>query len=449
MRLVVGQINKTYIEFDVVRQNIDDCTEVIAIVAYCDSTRLFDICKEAGRRVSFYGRLDHTAPVTSSVLAWFLSARNPNFCCSLFRGGLHAKVIWLKGVGVYIGSANLTENGWVGNVEAGTFTNEDDFTQAFEDDLHSLVDIVHEKSASLTDEIFELVSKIEKRRGAARDADRKDAEWFDKSCPVPKVPPLNSVIKAATGRSQRKDRFLKEWHSTLQLLRSIGYRLRDYRPSWVESQVPDGVHVDQFLHAYYYLQVREGNSQPFDVYYERHRSDPDAALSDQMRWWKVGEYLHENESTFMHDWAPSTKALLAKDKILLLSEEEFTRVVHQVHAMREHATRLDNDVVKLPAAVSYSREEKMDAFARWLFAEKSIGKKTVLETIYFVLYGGSIASLPERIWEATSHSDWKIAHLGLSSLGEMVGWALPEQFPPRNSRTSKALRALGNNVNVY
>lgn len=151
----------------------------------------------------------------------------------------------------------------------------------------------------------------------------------------------------------------------------------------------------------------------------------------------------------MHDWAPSTKALLAKDKILSLSVGEFTRVVYQVHAMREHATRLDNDVVNLPTAATYSREEKMDAFARWLYTEKSSAKKTVLETIYFVLYGGGIASLPERIWEATSNPEWKISHLGLSSLGEMVGWALPEQFPPRNSRTSKALRALGNNVDVY
>ncbi|WP_371200120.1 phospholipase, partial [Ectothiorhodospira sp. PHS-1] len=37
---------------------------------------------------------------------------------------------------------------------------------------------------------------------------------------------------------------------------------------------------------------------------------------------------------------------------------------------------------------------------------------------------------------------------GLSSLGEIVGWARPDEFPPRNMRTSKGLRALGYNVRI-
>lgn len=448
MQLVAGKINKTYIEYNVVREHINDCSEVIAVVAYCDSTRLFDLCKEAGKRVRFYGRLDHSAPVSSNVLGWFLRTRSPSYGCALFRGGLHAKVIWLKGVGVYIGSANLTENGWVGNVEAGTFVSEEEFSESFHDDLLSLVDTVHEKSTPLTDEILEVVLKAEKRRAAAREADKKDADWFDKSCPVPKVPQLNSVVAKDAMSSRRKDGFLKEWNNTLQLLRDIGYRLREYRPGWVSPEVPDGVHVDQFLHAYYYLQVREGNSQPFDVYFERNRTNPEAALLEQMRWWRNGDYVHDNESIFMHEWAPSTMAILAPDKILVITESEFTKLVHQVHAMREHATRLENDLINLPAA-TYTREEKMDAFASWLYAARSGAKKTVLQTINYVLYEGTAVNLPERLWAATTKSEWKIQHLGLSSLGEMIGWALPGQFPPRNSRTSKALRALGNNVDIY
>lgn len=194
--------------------------------------------------------------------------------------------------------------------------------------------------------------------------------------------------------------------------------------------------------------MREGNAQPFAVYFERNKSDAESALIEQMQWWKDGDYRHENESTFMHEWAPSTKSLLAENKLLLLDLAEFTRVVHQVHAMREHATRLENGVVQLPLG-TYSQNEKIDAFARWLYMQRSDAKKGVLETIYFVLYGGDTAGLPNRIWDATRDPQWKIQHLGLSSLGEMVGWALPEKFPPRNSRTSKALRALGNDVEVY
>ena len=49
---------------------------------------------------------------------------------------------------------------------------------------------------------------------------------------------------------------------------------------------------------------------------------------------------------------------------------------------------------------------------------------------------------------AIRSDDWAIPHVGLSSLGEIVGWARPDEFPPRNMRTSKGLRALGYNVRI-
>ncbi|MGS6289529.1 hypothetical protein ACVGWF_24630, partial [Enterobacter asburiae] len=42
-----------------------------------------------------------------------------------------------------------------------------------------------------------------------------------------------------------------------------------------------------------------------------------------------------------------------------------------------------------------------------------------------------------------------IPHIGLSSLGEIVGWARPHEFPPRKMRTSKGLRALRYNAVTY
>jgi hypothetical protein len=53
-----------------------------------------------------------------------------------------------------------------------------------------------------------------------------------------------------------------------------------------------------------------------------------------------------------------------------------------------------------------------------------------------------------RLWNAIRSDDWAIPHIGLSSLGEIVGWARPDEFPPRNMRTSKGLRALGYNVRI-
>jgi len=65
------------------------------------------------------------------------------------------------------------------------------------------------------------------------------------------------------------------------------------------------------------------------------------------------------------------------------------------------------------------------------------------------MHGGPTELLPERLCQGVNDPKWKIDGLGISALGEIVGWALPEQFPPRNGRTSKALKSLGYDVTVH
>jgi hypothetical protein len=67
----------------------------------------------------------------------------------------------------------------------------------------------------------------------------------------------------------------------------------------------------------------------------------------------------------------------------------------------------------------------------------------------WVLYGERPVAIEERIWLATRDAEWKIEHFSLSSIGETIGWARPELYPPRNNRTNKALRALGFDVRLY
>jgi hypothetical protein len=57
---------------------------------------------------------------------------------------------------------------------------------------------------------------------------------------------------------------------------------------------------------------------------------------------------------------------------------------------------------------------------------------------YVVWGNGSVSA---RLWNAIRSDDWAIPHVGLSSLGEIVVWARPDEFPPRNMQTSKGLRA--------
>ena len=64
---------------------------------------------------------------------------------------------------------------------------------------------------------------------------------------------------------------------------------------------------------------------------------------------------------------------------------------------------------------------------------------------YAVWGNGSVSA---RLWNAIRSDDWAIPRIGLSSLGEIVGWARPDEYPPRNMRTNKGLRALGYNVRI-
>ena len=59
----------------------------------------------------------------------------------------------------------------------------------------------------------------------------------------------------------------------------------------------------------------------------------------------------------------------------------------------------------------------------------------MLELLNYVVWGNG--SVSARLWNAIRSDDWAIPHIGLSSLGEIVGWARPDEFPPRNMRTSK------------
>lgn len=85
-------------------------------------------------------------------------------------------------------------------------------------------------------------------------------------------------------------------------------------------------------------------------------------------------------------------------------------------------------------------------FGEWLWRKESRDGKIVLKLLNYVVW--DIGSVATRPWNAIRSDEWAILHIGLSSLGKVVGWARPNEFPPRNMHTSKGLRALGYNVRI-
>ena len=274
---------------------------------------------------------------------------------------------------------------------------------------------------------------------------------FQKTRKIPKLDPLTYVNqKGKSGK--HKERFLKEWYETLQLLRDIGDRVSSdqYRPKWVKSTTPKGVQADQFLHAFYYSQVRKGTKSRHWEFFERNKRNPEVALVDSMQWWGSLETPPNSEDVTINKWSKFLHKKLQEDSLISVSKEQFVEICSCVHAMRDHSLRVSYKSYGLSEPLPQMEiKGRVKYLGEWLFDRKTIEGESVVDTLHYVLYGGAKDQIPERLWEATNSPKWRVPHLGISSIGEIIGWALPTDFPPRNGRTSKALKALGYNVDIH
>lgn len=175
------------------------------------------------------------------------------------------------------------------------------------------------------------------------------------------------------------------------------------------------------------------------------RKNPELALRDALEWWHDADFDHSFEERTIYEWSPRLRELLARDRILKLTEQEFVDAVSRVHAIRDHAIKQENEHLGLPDRPQ-TGDDKVEKFGEWLWRQRSRQGRTVLDLLNYVVWGNG--SVSARLWNAIRSDDWAIPHIGLSRLDEIVGWARPDEFPPRNMRTSKGLRALGYNVRI-
>ena len=439
-------INGNYLQ-NIVSNSAENTEEVLAAVAYAtDGRLLFDWCWNNNIPLKYYGRLDEGVAVYTNVLNSFLKKKSANFVCKLVQHH-HAKVIWWRGVGMYIGSANLTNSAWSKNVEAGCFFSEEEINDVMESDIRCLFDTLEKNSTPLTEE---LVKEMQKRSAALR-RNAPDAADFWNSPSFKKWPGLTHINTKKASDSKR-DVFLEEWYATLQDLRNIGERvsLSENRPSWINDQAPAGAQVDQFLHAHYYQRTFKGGKANYKDFFEKNRTHKEEALTEAIEWWRNLPKAPDKEDEMLNTTSPFLQSSLSEKTLFGIDESTFRDICMSVHAVTDYARRVSNKSVNLPSdGTRYSIPQKVDALANRIWNDQSSAGTRVKELLGFILYGGSGEQLPERLWQGVTDSERKIDGLGISSLGEIVGWALPDKFPPRNGRTSKALKSLGYDVTVH
>jgi len=428
-----------------------DTDQVLAAVAYATDDRLlFDWCWTSNIPLKFWGRYDHTVPVAIRILEKFLSRKSSSYQCKLVKH-FHPKVIWWQGYGAYIGSANLTDAAWSRNVEAGCFFPEDEMIeQGLDLELTEFFRVIDEMSYPLIEETIEILKKRKNR-----------LNWFDKDSADAKSKIDNAAsikdwaglvtVSQKNANERGRQAFLDEWNSTLAHLRQIADLVGrpENIPNWIKEGTPASLIADQFLHAYYYVHTFDDKRANFEHYFDKHKSDPDAAVQKALLWWRDTKTAPMSEDEMLNVSAPRVGQLIHKDSLLNLSLEEWEEVTGRVHSMSDHARRMRNVKLGLPMGRQYNIPEKVEALAIFHFDQSNQRGENILQMLHYILYGGDEADLPNRIWEGIKDPNRKIEHFGLSALGELSGWAMPEKYPPRNRRTSKALRSLGYNVLVH
>ena len=130
MKLIANTVNGEYLR-DILPENHIEVDGVLAAIAYGqngndEGNDFIGNCLTNGYRLDIWMRYDHTVPVGVPMLKRLLRRHKDNIFCKLIPDYLHAKIIWWRGYGAYIGSANLTDRAWITNIEAGVFLNESD-----------------------------------------------------------------------------------------------------------------------------------------------------------------------------------------------------------------------------------------------------------------------------------------------------------------------------------
>lgn len=428
------------------------CSKIDAAIAYIsDAETLISHARNKKIPLNIYARYDYSIPVDIKVMKQFLGAEALRMSMHLVSDRFHPKIIWWRDFGVYIGSANLTKRAWFENYEAGVFITEEEVYSGdcIAKDLEDFFSRIDEDSVALTDGIVDFLSNIDRER--YNEELNKIIIQFKNENLVPPPRGLHDIVHNRNAFDKKRNKFIKEWNESLEIMRAISLRVADenVRPKWVQADVPANVQADQFLHAFYYKRIADGRSYPFDQFYHQNKNRKEEALSEALRWWNSLENGVEAEDLHMHEWAPFVKRNLSREKIRTLEQDEFYETCLRIHALSDHANRIDWSDHNLYPKKGLDRKERVCFFVKWLLEQKNRNGDNVLELIYYVIHGGNDSNIAHRLFEASFEADYKIPHISVSTLGEMIGWALPDRFPPRNGRTSKALRALGYDVTIH
>jgi hypothetical protein len=269
------------------------------------------------------------------------------------------------------------------------------------------------------------------------------------------LPGMTSPLMRSDENVARSN-FVRRWHETLGVLRAFADRVKDFPrwPTWVDRSVHPAIAQDRASEWWYERNVRRigDRDQRIEELHERNRRDPGAAMNAMLDEWSRSTEGDLGEGFLMSvDEGPKLLAQsLSRSGLDELDEDRLTQILFHTHAAREHIKQIprhelgfDDDGTEINALVRCQR------VAQNLLAARTTENRGVADVLRYVLWNEHVEpDAAIRVWNATQDARWKLPRIGVSILGEMLGYARPDKFPPRNDRSVRAMRALGHDVEI-
>lgn len=447
MELIANAVNGRFFAELLERARRSDHLEAIrAAVAYVsDKDSLVALAKDKKVPLRIYALFDGETWPSLPVLKYFSTAR-PSIQLFLTAKFYHPKVYWFEGVGAYIGSANLTDGGWVKNFESGVWLDANELdAQGLGDELRSMFDVIAERSVLVSSEHVKLAERLRAER-AEIDRLRRDfdAQVAEALAGLPgQTSPVDQTQRREPGGAAKKA-FIREWDETLGLLQKLT-RIASEKPgpAWVSPDAHPAIIQDQATEYWYEVNIKKIGQEQIDILHCRNRGRIDAAIDEVFTAWHA---LADNGrwSEWVNEVPRRLGWLLTRESLRGLDVDALGEIIHGSHAFRAHARQMTNRELGLPDGAHTPIRERCRVYADYLLAERTAAGRGVAQVLEHALWGDHEEPVcAERLWRVTQDPDWRLPHLGIHTLAELLGYARPDEFPPRNNRVRKTLRALG------
>jgi hypothetical protein len=451
VELIANGLNGRYFaELLKLAEQCDDLEHIRVAAAYVNKSRpLIDLAKRKKVPLSIYALLDGDKWPPIAELEYFVGLAPPSVQLFVTANFYHPKIYWFEGVGAYIGSANLTDGGWMKNIECGVWLDANDIEeQGLEAELRTMFSSIAERCVLATKEHVELVKELRHERAEFDRARRSFQEAAAKALAA--LPGQHAIIdqtKRDDNGGAAKRAFVDEWFETLGVLRKL-VRIAKERPNptWVDRDAHPAIVQDQATELWYDINIRKVGQDQIEILHRHNRGRTDAAIDEVFEGWAaLDESDAENWAGWVNDSPRLLFDLLSRASLRTLDTTKLATIIYNSHAFRAHARQMRNDELGLPSGAETEMEERCRVYAHYLMEKKTDeGKRGVAEILDYVIWADETESnCAERLWNATQDPAWRLPHLGVHTLSELLGYARPDEFPPRNHRVRKTLRALG------